>query len=108
MFVQTTTPTQATDILASSTFSAYSRFKMALKSKEVQRQHPNLLEKFLDFCKFGGLDVQQKASRFSLFAKCKTQDFVTSTFSTTSSYIARKVFVMKGSLFRFFESSIFR
>ena len=44
-----------------STLSPYSKFKMALKSKEVQRQYPNLLERFLDFCKFEGLDIEQKA-----------------------------------------------
>jgi hypothetical protein len=30
---------------------------MALKPKEVQRQYPNRLERFLDFGKFEGLDV---------------------------------------------------
>ena len=49
---------------------------MALKSKEVQRQYPNLLERFLDFCKFEGLDVEQKAIKFSRFAKSKSQDEV--------------------------------
>jgi hypothetical protein len=42
---------------------------MALKSKEVQRQYPNLLERFLDFCKFDGLDVEQKAVKFYDFTK---------------------------------------
>jgi hypothetical protein len=40
---------------------------MALKSKEVQRQYPNLLERFLDFCKFEGLDIEQKAIKFCDF-----------------------------------------
>jgi hypothetical protein len=31
---------------------------MALKPKEVQRQYPNLLKRFLDFSKFEGLDVE--------------------------------------------------
>jgi hypothetical protein len=31
------------------TLSPYAKFKMALKSREVQRQYPNLLERFLDF-----------------------------------------------------------
>jgi hypothetical protein len=39
---------------------------MALKSKEVQRQYPNLLERFLDFCMFEGIDIEQKAINFSL------------------------------------------
>lgn len=30
------------------------KFKMAFKSKEVQRQYPNLLERFLDFGGFEG------------------------------------------------------
>jgi len=47
---------------------------MALKSKEVQRQYPNLLERFLDFCKFEGLDLEQKAIRFSCFAKSKSRE----------------------------------
>ena len=33
--------------------SPYDKFKMALKSKEIQRQYPNLLSKFFDFS--GGL-----------------------------------------------------
>ena len=49
---------------------------MALKSKEVRRQYPNLLEKFLDSCNFEGLDVEQKAVSFSLFAKSKSVEEV--------------------------------
>jgi hypothetical protein len=49
---------------------------MALKSKEVQRQYPNLLSRFLDFSKFDGLDVQEKSAKFSSFAKSKTQEEV--------------------------------
>jgi hypothetical protein len=41
----------ANDLSVTSVLSPYSKFKMALKSKEVKRQYPNLLEKFLDFCK---------------------------------------------------------
>jgi hypothetical protein len=40
------------DLPVTSALSPYSRFKVALKSKEVQRQYPNPLERFLDFCKF--------------------------------------------------------
>ncbi len=47
---------------------------MALKSKEVQRQYPNLLERFLDFCKFEGSNVEQKAMKFSGFARSKSQE----------------------------------
>jgi hypothetical protein len=49
MFTET-----ATISLVASRLSPYAEFKMALKSKEVQRQYPSLLEKFLDFCKFQG------------------------------------------------------
>jgi hypothetical protein len=59
----------ATDLSVTSVLSPYSKFKMALKSKEVKRQYPNLLEKFLDFCKFEGHNVEQKATEFYLFAK---------------------------------------
>ena len=61
-------PTTTTDSLATSTLSSYSKFKIALKSNEVKRQYPNLLQKFLDSCKFEGLDVEQKAIKFSNFA----------------------------------------
>jgi hypothetical protein len=44
MSIQATT----SDSLVPSTLSPYSKFKMALKSKEVQRQYPNLLGRFLD------------------------------------------------------------
>lgn len=56
--------------------SPFSKFKIALKSKEVQRQYPNLLERFLDFCKFEGPDIEQKAIKFSCFAKLKSQEEV--------------------------------
>jgi integrase len=59
-----------------SPLSPYSKFRMALKSKEVQRQYPNLLSKFLDFCKIDGLDIEEKSLNFSLFAKSKTQEEV--------------------------------
>jgi hypothetical protein len=68
--------TTATDSLPTSTSSSYSKFRIALKSKEVQRQYPNLLEKFLDFCKFEGIDAEQKAIKFSCFAKSKPQEEV--------------------------------
>jgi integrase len=60
----------------STTLSSYSKFRMALKSREVQRQYPNLLEKFLDFCRFEGLDIEQKSLEFFRFAKDKSQDEV--------------------------------
>ncbi len=44
----------AADPSAQVKLQAYDKFKMALKSKEVQRQYPNLLERFLDFAKSGG------------------------------------------------------
>lgn len=59
-----------------SMLSPYSKFRMALKSKEVQRQYPNLLSKFLDFCKIYGLNIEEKSLNFSIFAKSKTQEEV--------------------------------
>jgi hypothetical protein len=55
------------------TLSPYSKFRMALKSKEVQRQYPSLLEKFLDFYKFEGLNVVLKSQEFFRFTKNKSQ-----------------------------------
>ncbi|MDW0236737.1 MAG: hypothetical protein QOA08_10235 [Nitrososphaeraceae archaeon] len=55
--------------LIPSRLSPYAKFKMALKSKEVQRQYPNLLEKFLVFCKFEGFDIEQKAIKFCDFVR---------------------------------------
>ena len=49
---------------------------MVLKSKEVQRQYPNLLDRFLDFCNFEGTDTEQKAIKFSRFARSKSQEEV--------------------------------
>lgn len=69
MSYQTTSP-------CSHPLSPYSKFRMALKSKEVQRQYPNLLSKFLDFCKIDGLDIEEKSLKFSVFAKSKTQEEV--------------------------------
>lgn len=54
--------------------SPYTKFKMALKSKEVQRQYPNLLERFLDFCGFEGLDMEQKTTKFYEFVKSRTAE----------------------------------
>jgi hypothetical protein len=42
----------------------------------VQRQYPNLLERFLDFGRFEGLDVEQKATKFYEFVKSKTSEEV--------------------------------
>jgi hypothetical protein len=64
----------ATDLSVTSVLSPYAKFKIALKSKEVKRQYPNLLEKFLDFCKFEGVNIEQKATNFHLFAKSKSQE----------------------------------
>jgi hypothetical protein len=63
-------------LLVPSRLSPYAKFKMALKSKEVQRQYPNLLERFFDFCKFEGLDIEQKAIKFCDFVKSKQQEEV--------------------------------
>lgn len=54
--------------------SPYAKFKMALKSKEVQRQYPNLLERFLDFGRFEGLDMEEKTCRFCEFVKPETSE----------------------------------
>jgi len=70
--------TAPSDSLAS-ILSPYSKFKVALKSKEVQRQYPSLLSKFLDFCKFDGLDVEEKSLKFTHFAKSKSQEEVEDT-----------------------------
>jgi hypothetical protein len=64
----------ATDLSVTSVLSPYAKFKMALKSKEVKRQYPNLLEKFMDFCRFEGANIEQKATNFHLFAKSKSQE----------------------------------
>src|ERR671931_105230 len=63
-------------LLIPSRLSPRAKFKMALKSKEVQRQYPTLLGKFLDFCKFEGLNIEQKANKFCDFVKSKSQEEV--------------------------------
>jgi hypothetical protein len=50
---------------------SYSKFNMALKSKEVQRQYTYLLGRFLDFCRFEGLDIEQKIIKFCDFIMSK-------------------------------------
>lgn len=54
--------------------STFVKFRMVLKSKEVQRQYPNLLERFLDFSRFEGLNIEQKSINFYHFAKSRSQD----------------------------------
>jgi hypothetical protein len=56
-------------LLVPSRLSPYAKFKMALKSKEVQRQYPNLLGRFLDFCRFEGFDIEEKAIKFCDFVR---------------------------------------
>jgi integrase len=68
--------TETYPVTLSATLSPYLKFKMALKSREVQRQYPNLLERFLDFCRFEGLDVEQKSLEFFRLTKDKSQDEV--------------------------------
>ena len=60
----------------SAALSPHSKFKTALKSRKVQRQYPNLLERFLDFCRFEALDVEQKSLELFRFTKNKSQDEV--------------------------------
>ena len=62
--------------LSQSKILPYVKFKMALKSKEVQRQYPSLLQKFLDDSKFEGLDIERKASKFYDFVKSTSTDDV--------------------------------
>jgi hypothetical protein len=52
--------------------SPHAKFKMALKSKEVQRQYPNLLTRFLDFSRFEGPDMEQETTKFCEFVKSRT------------------------------------
>ncbi len=56
--------------------SPYAKFKMALKSKEVQRQYPNLLGRFLDFCNFEGGTPEVKAIKFFEYARSNHQEDV--------------------------------
>jgi hypothetical protein len=49
---------------------------LSLKSREIQRQYTNLFEKFLDFCRFEGLNIEEKSQEFFRFAKDKSQDEV--------------------------------
>jgi integrase len=65
---------QTTASLSTTRLTAYTKFRMALKSKEVQRQYPNLLERFLDFCKFKGSNVEEKVQSFYEFARTKSQE----------------------------------
>jgi integrase len=68
---------QTTDLGTNkSVLSSYSKFKTALRSKEVKRQYPNLFGKFLDFCRFDGSNVEDKANNFYLYTKSKSQDEV--------------------------------
>jgi hypothetical protein len=66
----------ATASMERSSLSSYAKFKMALKSKEVQRQYPNLLRIFFDFSKFEGYDIEEKANRFSNFVKSSSEEEV--------------------------------
>jgi hypothetical protein len=56
--------------------SPYVKFKMVLKSKEVQRQYPNLLERFLDFGGFEGIDMEEKTAKFCEFARSRSSEDV--------------------------------
>jgi hypothetical protein len=69
MSIQTTTHNEI-----STRLSPYTKFTMALKSKEVQRQYPNLLGRFLDFCRFEGLTVEEKSLKFYQFVKSSSPE----------------------------------
>ncbi len=56
--------------------SAYAKFNAALRSKEVRRQYPHLLERFLDFCKFEGLSLEDKVQSFYEFAETNSQELI--------------------------------
>ncbi|MGI8831183.1 MAG: hypothetical protein ACR2IS_00945 [Nitrososphaeraceae archaeon] len=71
MILQVTSPESVNQTLL-----PYAKFKMALISKDVKRQYPNLSERFLDFSNFEGFDVEQKANKFCAFAKSKSLEEV--------------------------------
>jgi hypothetical protein len=62
------------ELITTSKLSPYLKFKMALKSKEVQRQYLNLLGRFLDYYNFEGFDPKQKATKFFSFVKSKSSE----------------------------------
>ena len=54
--------------LLSDALSPYQNFKYALKSKDVQRQYPSLLNRFLTFLQFGG-NIDEKCQQLYKLAK---------------------------------------
>lgn len=55
-------------ILLTQMLSPYQNFKYALKSKDVQRQYPSLLNRFLDFIQLRG-DMEEKCNQLFKVAK---------------------------------------
>ncbi|NOJ29714.1 MAG: hypothetical protein DA328_06045, partial [Nitrososphaeraceae archaeon] len=47
----------------------YQNFLYALKSKDVKRQYPIMLTRFLDFANIDGIDIEAKCKTFCNFAK---------------------------------------
>jgi site-specific recombinase XerC len=58
----------AVNPLLSDTLSPYQNFRYALKSKDVQRQYPSLLNRFLTFLQFGG-NMGEKCIQLHSLAK---------------------------------------
>ena len=57
--------------LVPSRLSPYAKFKMALKIKRSSKTISKSIRRFLDFCKFEGLDIEQKAIKFCDSVKLK-------------------------------------
>ena len=53
----------------SSTEDSFSRFEYGIKSDETRRKYVKRLELFLDFCKFEGETLREKADDFFKFTK---------------------------------------
>jgi len=60
------------DVLLSEMLSPYQNFKYALKSKDVQRQYPSLLDKFLNFIQLQG-DMEEKCNQLYKLGKENSQ-----------------------------------
>src|SRR5689334_25256445 len=60
-------------VASSAALSPYSKFKMGSEVKGGSKTISKSVERFLDFCRFEGADVEQKSLEFFRFTKNKSQ-----------------------------------
>jgi len=90
----------------SPTEDSFSRFQYGIKSDETRRKYVKRLDLFLDFCKFEGETIKEKAENFSKFTKQNDPEITTDLILKYMSYHinrAAKKIISKSTVRNFYK-----